>query len=78
MNLSLDVTRRAAGRLPHGPLVMLAVSLCDEVEILLDDSRAVTAESNLSFLPNDARNLAVRAVAVLFSPRRGQRTSARG
>jgi 4-diphosphocytidyl-2C-methyl-D-erythritol kinase len=57
---------------------MLAVSLCDEVEILLDDSRAVTAESNLSFLPNDARNLAVRAVAVLFSPRRGQRTSARG
>ena len=61
LNLSLDVL----GALPDGyhemKMVMQSVSLCDDVTVTLNDTGAVTMESNFGFLPCDGRNIAVKA-----------------
>ena len=61
LNISLDVT----GKRPDGYhdmlMVMQSVSLCDELCLRLNDSGRVTAASDLRYIPNDERNLAVKA-----------------
>lgn len=61
LNISLDVL----GKRPDGyhdmVMVMQSVSLHDELCIRLTDSGKVSAMSDLHFIPNDERNLAVRA-----------------
>ena len=61
LNISLDVAERRPDGYHDMTMVMQTVSLCDEVSITLDDSGRVQARSNLSFIPGDERNLAVRA-----------------
>jgi 4-diphosphocytidyl-2-C-methyl-D-erythritol kinase len=66
LNLSLDVH----GKLPNGyhdlTMVMASVDLCDDVEISLRDDGVVVADCGLPWLPNDERNLAVRAARAFF------------
>ena len=61
LNISLDVL----GKRPDGyhdmVMVMQSVSLHDELRIRLNDSGQLSAASDLHFIPNDERNLAVRA-----------------
>ena len=61
LNISLDVT----GRRPDGYhdmlMVMQTISLCDDVTVTLNDSSRVSASTNMHFIPDDERNLAVRA-----------------
>lgn len=66
LNISLDVTGRRADGFHDMVMVMQTVSLCDELHIRLDDSGTVRAHSNLSFIPGDERNLAVKAALAYF------------
>ncbi len=66
LNISLDVTGRRADGFHDMVMVMQTVSLCDELHIRLDDSGTVRARSNLSFIPGDERNLAVKAALAYF------------
>ncbi len=61
LNISLDVTERRADGYHDMAMVMQTVSLADEVEIRFNDTGVVRAATNLSFVPGDERNLAVRA-----------------
>ena len=61
LNISLDVAERRADGYHDMTMVMQTVSLCDEVAINFNESGRVQARSNLSFVPGDERNLAVRA-----------------
>jgi len=61
LNISLDVARRRDDGYHDMVMVMQTVSLCDELQLSLNGSGAVTASSNLRFIPSDERNLAVRA-----------------
>ena len=61
LNISLDVTNRREDGYHDMVMVMQTVSLCDELQLRLNDSGKVTASSNLRFIPSDERNLAVRA-----------------
>ena len=61
LNISLDVAERRADGYHDMAMVMQTVSLADEVEIRFTDTGSVRASSNLSFVPGDERNLAVRA-----------------
>lgn len=67
LNLSLDVH----GKLPNGyhdlTMVMASVDLHDDVEITLREDGVVVADSGLPWLPNDDRNLAVRAAKAFFA-----------
>ncbi len=66
LNISLDVTGRRSDGFHDMVMVMQTVSLCDELRITLNDSGTVRARSNLSFIPSDERNLAVKAAHAYF------------
>ena len=61
LNISLDVTGRRDDGYHDMVMVMQSVSLCDELQLRLNDSGKISASSNLRFIPSDERNLAVRA-----------------
>ena len=61
LNISLDVAERRADGYHDMAMVMQTVSLCDETEITFNDTGRIQAKTNLSFVPGDARNLAVKA-----------------
>ena len=61
LNISLDVAEKRADGYHDMTMVMQTVSLCDSVDISFNDSSRVQAKTNLSFVPGDARNLAVKA-----------------
>ena len=61
LNISLDVTDKRPDGYHDMIMVMQSISLCDTVDIQLNDSGRVRARSNLSFIPGDERNLAVKA-----------------
>jgi len=61
LNISLDVTGRRDDGYHEMVMVMQTVSLCDDVSVSLTEDGQVRAGSNLHFIPNDERNLAVRA-----------------
>ena len=61
LNISLDVAERRADGYHDMAMVMQTVSLCDEAEIAFNDTGRIQAKTNLSFVPGDARNLAVKA-----------------
>lgn len=71
LNISLDVSSRRSDGYHDMVMVMQTVSLCDELTITKNGSGTVRAGSNLSFIPGDERNLAVRA-AVLYLERIGE------
>lgn len=61
LNISLDVTGRREDGYHDMLMVMQSISLCDELKISLNSGGKITSSSNLHFVPNDERNLAVRA-----------------
>ena len=61
LNISLDVAERRPDGYHDMTMVMQTVSLCDTVTITFSEGSRVQARSNLSFVPGDERNLAVRA-----------------
>ena len=61
LNISLDVAERRPDGYHDMTMVMQTVSLCDSVDISFNDSGRVQAKTSLSFVPGDARNLAVKA-----------------
>ena len=65
INISLDVTSRRPDGFHEMLMVMQTVSLCDELT-LTPGGEGVRARSNLRYVPNDERNLAVRAALRYF------------
>lgn len=61
LNISLDVTGRRDDGYHDMVMVMQTVSLCDDVNVRLTEDGQIRSSSNLHFIPNDERNLAVRA-----------------
>ena len=74
LNISLDVTGTRSDGYHEMLMVMQSVSLCDELT-LTPGGEGVRAQSNLRYVPNDERNLAVRAAKRFFeavgTPERG-------
>ena len=61
LNLSLDVTGRREDGYHELAMLMQTVTVCDELSLRFRDDGKVRASSNLRFIPEDERNLAVRA-----------------
>ena len=67
LNISLDVTDKRPDGYHDMIMVMQSISLRDDVHIQLNDSGRVRAKTNLSFIPGDERNLAVKAALRFLS-----------
>ena len=67
LNISLDVM----GSLPDGyhemRMVMQSISLCDDLNLSLNDSGQIRLRTNFGFLPTDGRNIAVKAAQTFFA-----------
>ncbi len=70
INLHLDITGRMDGGYHRVETVMQTVSLFDDVTLILTDGDRFTAECNIAGVPDDDRNIAVRA-AKLFREKMG-------
>ena len=66
INISLDVTAKRPDGYHDMLMVMQTVTLCDDVTVELIDGEKSTASCNLSFIPCDERNLAVKAANMFF------------
>lgn len=66
LNLGLNVL----GALPDGyhemEMIMQSCSLYDDVRVTLTDDGSFRAQSNLYYLPNDERNICVKAAKLFF------------
>ena len=67
LNLSLDITARRNDGYHDMAMIMQSVSLCDEMEFEFTEDGLVRSETNLYYIPNDERNLAVKAVNCYLS-----------
>jgi 4-diphosphocytidyl-2-C-methyl-D-erythritol kinase len=61
LNISLDVNEKRPDGYHNMTMVMQSISLCDELSVEKTDTGRIQIRSNLSFIPSDERNLAVRA-----------------
>lgn len=61
LNLSLDVLSRRDDGYHDMCMVMQTISLCDTISIEEEPEEGIRVSTNLRFLPNDERNLAVIA-----------------
>ncbi len=66
LNISLDVGARRADGYHEMNMVMQTVKLCDELSVSTTEDGQISARSNLRFIPNDERNLAVKAARVFL------------
>jgi 4-diphosphocytidyl-2-C-methyl-D-erythritol kinase len=66
LNLSLDVSGRRDDGYHELVMIMQTVSLCDDVAVEITGGE-FSSQSNLRFIPNDDRNLAVKAAKAFFS-----------
>jgi len=66
LNLSLDVARRREDGYHDMVMIMQTVSLCDDISLALNNTGEIRAQTNLSFIPRDERNLAVRAASAFY------------
>ncbi|MGI5936902.1 MAG: 4-(cytidine 5'-diphospho)-2-C-methyl-D-erythritol kinase [Oscillospiraceae bacterium] len=67
LNLSLDVLGKMDNGYHRMKMVMQSVQLWDDVSIALTADGEVKAQSNLPYLPNDERNIAVKAAKAFFA-----------
>lgn len=65
LNLTLDVLRRREDGYHDLRMVMQSVSLSDTLTIALGTGRPLSVRTNLSFLPNNEKNLAAAAALLL-------------
>ena len=70
LNLSLDVLAKRPDGFHDLCMVMQSVALHDDVSILLNNEGRFYAQSDRRYLPNDERNIALRA-AKLYLERTG-------
>ena len=61
LNISLDVNEKRPDGYHNMTMVMQSISLCDELLLEKTGTGKIQIKSNLSFIPSDERNLAVRA-----------------
>ena len=61
LNLSLDVLGKREDGFHNMRMVMQSVDFADVVEITADTGGGIGVRTNLAYLPNDERNIAVRA-----------------
>ncbi len=67
LNLGLDVTGRLEGGYHEVLTVMQSISLCDDICIRLNgDGDGLIAKTNLHYLPEGDKNIAVRAAKLFF------------
>ena len=66
LNISLDVPGKRSDGYHDMLMIMQTVSLCDELHIELCDKGRSSAQSNLPYIPDDERNLAVKAANLFF------------
>ena len=66
VNLTLDILGKRADGYHDMRMVMQSVSLYDELAIEFNDSKEISLNTNLPFLPRDNTNLAVRAAQTFF------------
>lgn len=62
LNLSLDVTSRRDDGFHDMEMIMQSVTLADSMVFTFTEDNIVRAETNFYYIPNDERNLAVKAV----------------
>ena len=66
LNLSLDIVSKMDNGYHALKTVMQTVSLCDQVSITCEPGSGIVAASNFKYIPNDNRNIAVKAVQAFF------------
>lgn len=66
LNLTLDVLGRRPDGYHEMRMIMLSVSLYDEIGIRLIPGGTIRAKSNLRYLPDDERNISCRAARLFF------------
>ena len=67
LNLSIDIVRKMDNGYHDMCMVMQSISLCDDVHITCQSGTGkLQASTNLHFLPNDDKNIAVKAAEVFF------------
>lgn len=66
INLSLDVTGKRPDGFHDMRMVMQSVSLCDDVGVSLRADGRITVRSGVRYIPNDERNIAVKAAMRFF------------
>ncbi len=66
INLHLDVTGRLEGGYHRVETVMQTISLCDQIELQKSAGKDITVSCNVSGVPLDEKNLAVRAANLFF------------
>lgn len=67
LNLSLDITSRRDDGYHDMAMVMQTVSLCDDIKLIPETGNRVYALTDLSFIPGDERNLAVKAAKLYLN-----------
>lgn len=63
INLGLDVIRKREDGYHDVCMIMQTVSLYDTIKIKVSEKPGITVRNNLTFLPNDHRNLVYKAAA---------------
>lgn len=66
INLSLDIISKMANGYHNLKMVMQTINLCDEVTVECIPGEGISADAGLPYLPNDERNIAVKAAQVFF------------
>lgn len=66
LNISLDILARNEDGYHDMRMVMQSVQLCDKLRISVTDGGGVGVSTNLSYLPDDGRNIAVKAAKLFF------------
>jgi len=66
INISLDIVSKMPDGYHNMKMVMQTVSLADEIEIECTKGEGIRAKSGISFLPDDQRNIAVKAAMAFF------------
>ncbi|MBQ8975189.1 MAG: 4-(cytidine 5'-diphospho)-2-C-methyl-D-erythritol kinase [Oscillospiraceae bacterium] len=68
LNISLDIIRRMENGYHDMCMIMQSIALCDDVNNHCTRGKGrITASSNISFLPSDRKNIAVKAVETFFA-----------
>ena len=76
LNISLDVAGKREDGYHNMVMVMQSISLCDDIHIELNESGRICARSNFRFVPEDERNLAVKAAKTFFAKRADTKSGA--
>lgn len=66
INIGLDVLRKRLDGYHDVSMIMQTIDLYDQININKNDEYTINIKSNLSFLPNDSRNIVFKATELFF------------